>query len=450
MNEQTQSIARYSGVLFLVILLLVAGIRYFGGDVGNPGDGASADDGSPNVIRSIPSGARIFFNNSPVGVSPMKYESIDAGILRIRLELGTFAPVETLLIVPDDGPVPTFPPFVFSIPVELSSVPPGAEPIVDGRLLRAYEVASLAVPATDTLEVAFELGDELTDPVLFNPVVGIVDDVDTIRWKWQPAQDGAPARLTGVFAATQRITSEPPGALVYLDDQPLPIGKTNGRVSIPYGEHTLTLRLEPFDDLTIQVSAGQDRSEPIFARMEKAVWISAVDARNPFSDLNAKVEWVKQAGQFIITPDDRIVTPTSILLGGSLCQVNLTCAGFADTVVTIPTMAGEATVAMRAIPRHLEAEKPKSDAEMAWVRFVVKEARSGGVMGAEVFGVDKDDGRIVRYGPTDESGELTTQVPVGDYDWWAAKTGYVAGKPNGERVKKGRKTKEITLKLKAP
>jgi hypothetical protein len=85
---------------------------------------------------------------------------------------------------------------------------------------------------------------------------------------------------------------------------------------------------------------------------------------------------------------------------------------------------------------------------LAWVRFVVKQGRKKSLAGAEVFGIDKGDGQIVRYGPTDADGMLTTRVPVGDYDWWAAKEGFTAGKPNGERVKRGRKTKEITLKVK--
>lgn len=448
MSEETKSLAKVAGILALVLALIIAAVRYFGGETGSGTDSVQADDGSPYVIRSIPSPAKVFLNNEPAGSTPLKYESFESGILRIRLEFANLAPVETLLIVREDSPTPTFPPFVFSIPVELTSVPPGAQPVVNGLPLRPFEIASYRVPATDTLEVTFELGDESSESVLFNPIAGIVDEADTLRWRWEPATEDNPARLVGVFAAQLRVSSDPPGAQIFLDDDPIPIGTTNGRVNVPYGDHMLTLRLAPFDDYVLPVSASQDRSEPVSVVLNKAVWIAAVDAQNPFADLNAKVSWVKQGEQYLVNPDDRFETPRNLLVGGKPTYIQLSCEGFADTTILLGVFASEATVAMRRLPRKLREEPPVPDEEMGWVRFVVKESRSGRVAGAEVYGVDKDNGRIVRFGPTDEEGMLTTRVPIGDYDWWAAKSGYTAGKPNGERVKGGRKTKEITLKVK--
>jgi hypothetical protein len=128
--------------------------------------------------------------------------------------------------------------------------------------------------------------------------------------------------------------------------------------------------------------------------------------------------------------------------------VHLTCTGYADTTILLSAFANEALVAMRPLPKPRHEEVAADERELAWVRFVVQQGRKKGVAGAEVFGVDKDDGTIVRYGPTDDDGVLTTRVPVGDYNWWAARTGFLAGKPNGERIKQSRKTKEITLKVK--
>jgi hypothetical protein len=447
MSEETKSLAKVAGVLAVVLVLIVAAIRYFGGESTGETEAAKEDDGSPYVIRSIPTHAKVFLNNELAGTTPLKYESFESGILRIRLEFGNLAPVETLLIVRENAPNPTFPPFIFSIPVELVSVPPGAQPVVNGRPLRPFEIASYRVPATDTLEVTFELGDESSEPVLFNPIAGIVDEVDTLRWHWEPASEADPARLVGVFAAQLRVSSDPPGAQIFLDNNPEPIGTTNGRVNVPYGDHMLTLRLAPFDDYTFPVSASQDRSEPVSVVLNKAVWIAAVDAQNPFADLNARVSWVKQGEQYLVNPDDDFETPRNLLVGGKPTYIQLSCEGFADTTILLDVFASEATVAMRRLPRKLKEEPLVPDEEMGWVRFVVKESRSGRVAGAEVYGVDKDNGRIVRFGPTDEEGMLTTRVPIGDYDWWAAKSGYTAGKPNGERVKGGRKTKEITLKI---
>lgn len=449
MDEQTKTIAKLAGIIAGVILLVLAAFRYFGGTGPSGVDGTTAaDDGSPYVIRSAPPHAQVYINNELAGRTPFRYKSFDPGVLRIRLEHENLAPVETLLIVQEDDPVPAFPTFVFSIPVELTSNPPGAQPVVNGRVLRPYEIASYAVPATETLQVVYELGGEVSKPVQFNPVTGIVGDVDSLRWQWRPATEEDPAQLTGIFAKLVRVSSEPPGAAIYLDGNPIAIGRTNSRVAIPYGEHTLTLRMPPFEDKTVLIAAGRDRSEPISIVMRRVVWLSAVDRINPYDDLNASIKWVSQGGHYVVNPDDRMVTPASVVLEGIPSLVQVTCAGYADTIVSLGAFASELHVEMRPAARVETVVERGKDTEVSWVRFVVKEGRRNLIAGAEVFGVDKYDGRIVRYGPTNADGELTTRVPVGDYDWWAAKEGFAAGKPNGERVKLNRKTKEITLKLK--
>ena len=449
MGEETKSVGRLAAVLGVVLLLIIAAVRFFGGSrTLNVGDLAAENDESPYVIRSIPSHAEVYINNSYAGVTPHRYESFDAGVLRIRLEHSDLAPVETLLIVPEDDPVPIFPVFVFSIPVELSSLPVGAQPVVNGRALRPFEIASYSVAATDTLEVAFKLGGEASKPVRFNPLIGLIDNADTVRWHWRPTSADEPARLTGVFAKQIRVSSEPPGAEVYLDNNPVAIGRTNGRVAVPYGDHLLTLRLPPFDDHVVAISAGRDRNEPVSAVLRRTVWLAAVDERNPYTDLNARVTWVRQGGRYVVNPDDGLVTPSNIVLEGRPSEIQVSCPGYADTTIILAALASEVTIEMRLLPRRRQETPAGDEGELAWVRFVVKQGRKKGLAGAEVFGIDKGDGQIVRYGPTDADGMLTTRVPVGDYDWWAAKEGFAAGKPNGERVKRGRKTKEITLKVK--
>lgn len=446
MNNQTKSVIRLGAIVAAIILFVVAAARYFGSS-GTTADGG-VEDGSPYVIRSIPSGASVFINNELVGTTPHPYKEFDPGVLRVRVEYGDLAPAETLLIVQASAQLPIFPTFVFSIPIELASDPPGAQPIVNGRELRAFEIASYSVRATDTLEVEFELGPESSEPVRFSPLLGLVDDADTVRWKWRPATADKPAQLTGVFAQLVRVKSIPSGAAVYLDKNPIPIGYTDGRVAIPYGDHRLTFRLAPFDDYEVEISSSRDRAAPVSVVLRRQLWVAAVDAQNPYYDLNARVTSILQSGRYIVAPDDRLSTPGSVYLDGVQAVMELSCEGYADTTVVVSGSVGDITVAMRALPKQRPADPEVAAEELAWVRFVVKEGRSELLAGAEVFGVDKDNGNIVRYGPTDGEGTLTVRVPLGDYDWWAAKTGYIAGKPNGERVKRSRKTKEITLKLK--
>jgi hypothetical protein len=432
----------------VVISLLVAAVNFFGFE--RKGISLSQDapgPDSPYVIRSFPSGAEVYVNNVYAGLTPLAYESFDPGVLRMRLEQAGLAPVETVLIVSADGPAPNFPPFVFRIPVDLASVPPGANVIVDGRALRAYEAASLTLPANDTVSVAFDLEGEATGAVHINPIEGIIEAPDTSRWAWHPFHSGEPAQLVGIFAATVRVTSDPAGADIYLDNGPAPIGQTDSRVIVPYGTHTLTLRLPPFNDQVFTVESGHTKLAPLAAVLEKSVWVTAVDAGNPYTDVNALVAWVKDGDTYVVNPDVRLATPSTVLLKGRPCEVRLTCPGFADTTVVLAASASELIVEMRPLPKPKLREEEKEEEGFAWVRFVVKAGRKDGLEGAEVFGIEKTDGRVVRYGPTGADGEFTTRVPVGDYDWWAAKEGFT-GRRNGERIKSGRKTKEITLKVK--
>ncbi|HWO56508.1 MAG TPA: PEGA domain-containing protein [bacterium] len=446
-SDQSRAVLRMSAIVGLVVLLAIAAARYFRAPGPVEVEGGE-DSGSPYVIRSVPTRATVFVNNTEVGQTPYPYGEFDPGILRIRLEHSTLAPVETLLIISEDERRPVFPTFVFTVPVDLLSVPPGAQPVVDGHPLRPFERASFAVRATDTIEVAFELGNESTRPVLFNPIAGLLNDADSARWQWRPADGPEPARLTGIFAQGMRIASNPPGADIYLDEDPFPIGQTNGKFAIPYGVHTITLRLAPFEDYVAIISSGDGPPEPLVADLQRVVWLTAVDRDNPFTDLNAHIAWVKQDDRYVVNPDDRLVTPGGVTLAGFPSEVKFSCEGYADTTLIIPAAAGEVVAHLRKLPRREEQVAHARDEEMAWVRFVVKQSRRVGVAGAEIFGMDKDTGRIVRFGPTDADGILTTRVPIGDYDWWATREGYVAGKPNGERIKPSRKTKEITLKVK--
>lgn len=446
-SSQSHAVLRLAAIIGLVVLLAIAAARYFG-QPGVPSAEIEEDSGSPYVIRSAPSRAAVFINNVEVGSTPFAYDEFDLGILRIRLEHSTLAPVETLLIVTEQDRRPVFPTFVFTVPVDLHSMPAGAQPVVNGRELRPYETASFAVRATDTIEVAFELGNEATKPVLFSPIFGILDNPDTTRWRWTPADGIEPARLTGVFVQGMRIASIPPGADIYLDEDPFPIGQTNGKFAIPYGVHTITLRKSPFEDFVATVTSGDGPPEPLVAELRRMVWLAAVDRDNPFADLNAHVSWVRQDQRYVINPDDRLVTPGGVTLDGQPSEARFSCEGYADTTLIIPATASEVVVHLRRLPRREERLVEAKVEEVAWVRFVVKQSRRVGVAGAEIFGMDKDTGRIVRFGPTDADGILTTRVPIGDYDWWATREGYVAGKPNGERIKPSRKTKEITLKVK--
>jgi hypothetical protein len=183
------------------------------------------------------------------------------------------------------------------------------------------------------------------------------------------------------------------------------------------------------------------------------VQIRAADRTTPSVDLAASIEWIRQGTTYIKTPRDRIQTPYSIALGGVPHEIQIRHAGYRDTTVVLPPEASEVLVAMTpggstyqgAREGEFEGGMTDDSLDLTWVQFVVRDDR-GPVSGAEVIGIEKSSGIVVRYGLTDESGEIFTRVPIGDYNWEASKEGY-QGRPNGERISRRRDYKKITLRL---
>jgi hypothetical protein len=440
-----------AGVAAVVVVLglyVITDLQWQYGPLGRWVGSADADEATaPLYITSIPDSAQVYVNNELVGTTPYLYEKFDPGILRIRLEHEGLAPVETVFIVKENAPPPVLLPFVFSMHVDLLSVPEGGQPIVNGRPLRPYEAVNFNMSASETVAVAFELdGERSTSSVRLNPVKGLVAG-DTTLWRWRGPGAAGAAALVGVFARRIYFSSEPRGADVYLDDQSAPIGQTNALIDVPYGPHLVTFVRAPFRDYRLPLSVSKDAPDSCVALLRRVVRFTAIAADDSTVDLAARVVWIRGGETDIKTARDHLQTPASFELDGKPYWVRFECKGYADTTVVLAADAGELAVAMRSLQaEHVPALAAAAQPE-ARVQFVVNAGRHKPVAGAEVIGVEKSNGNVVRYGPTDAAGELLAQVPVGDYKWQAAKEGFT-GKTNGERIKPGKKPKKIALKMK--
>ncbi|HUU45530.1 MAG TPA: PEGA domain-containing protein [Acidobacteriota bacterium] len=400
------------------------------------------------VLQTIPTGALVFINDSVVGSTPLEYSDFDPGPLRLRFEYPGFSPVETVLVVRTEGPVPEFPPFVFRGTVTFSSVPPGARPIVNGRPLRDFEALAYEVAASETLSVGFDLNGERSPSIaLFNPTEGLIPPTDTALWRWHPESDQSPAEVVGVFARTVQLRSEPAGALIFVDGDSVPVGQTNTSLDLPYGEHTVLLQKQPFLDYRFSLTVAGETPSVYAPVLKRTVRLGAVDAADRAVDLKASVDWIRRVGQYIRTPEDGLSTPYSLQLDGREHEIHFSREGYADTTVTLPGAASSVKVALRRLAR---GERPRDGAglgsEVRWVRFIVQEDGRRNAAGAEVIGIEKTTGDTVRYGPTDVSGLVVVPVPIGDYEWQAVKDGFV-GRTDGERIKPGDKTERLTLRL---
>ncbi|MEW5701922.1 MAG: PEGA domain-containing protein [Candidatus Zixiibacteriota bacterium] len=437
-------------VASVVVFYVITDLRWGYGPLGHWVGSADAErsTAAPLYITSVPDSADVYINNDWVGTTPYPYETFDPGILRVRLEREGLVPVETVLIIREDAPPPVFPPFIFSMHVELLSVPEGGQPIVDGRPLRPYDAVNFNLPATETVAVAFELdGRRSTSAIKLNPVKGLVGG-DTALWRWQKPGTTGTAALVGLFARRVIFRSEPSGAELFLDGQPMPVGRANGGVEIPYGSHVVRFVRAPFRDHRTEVVVTADAPDTFAVVLQRDVLFAAVDAADSLgARLPARIAWIRSSDGEEIDRAHHLPTPGLVELEGRSYTVKFDCKGYADTTVQLAWDAAELVVGMRSLRPEPGPEVVAAGSDMGWVRFVVSAGRNKPVAGAEVIGVEKHHGNVVRYGPTDAAGLLLVQVPVGDYRWQAEKEGFV-GKTNGERVKVAKNPKKITLKLK--
>lgn len=401
------------------------------------------------ILRTVPSGAQVFLNGRLAGETPLPYEGFAPGPLRLRFEYPGLAAAETLIIVREQAPVPLFRRFVLGAEIRFSSTPPGARPIVNGRPLRDLERSAFTIPVTETVSVDFSLrGERAPGAARFNPLAGLIPPTDSTVWHWRPGDGQNPPELSVVFSRPVRIHSQPRGALIFLDRDSVPSGRTNTTIDLPYGDHTILLQKKPFLDyrFSLTVAGGtQDLYAPILRRTVQLGAVRA-PARRGSRDIGASIRWIRKNDVYVKSPEDRLMTPYSLQLEGEEHEVRFSLEGYADTSLILSGDASSLVAEMRALAPGERNPVPDRSDLSAWVRFVVRQSRRGFVPGAEVIGVEKNTGNIVRYGLTDAAGELLTRVPLGDYEWRASKDNYRA-RINEERISSSRKTKRVTLRL---
>lgn len=409
-------------------------------------------DESRGIVATMPAGAKVKLNGEEIGFSPCRLPPIGPGAVTLQIEAAGFEPIDTVIHI-EDG-LPRLSLFPLRARVHFRSIPEGARVWIDGREISEFEAANWRIAVNDTVELMLALDRGTTTPVArFTLLEGLIPPTDTSRWRWQAPAGGLPGEITGLFARPVRIHSRPPGASVYVDGDSVARGVTDMALDLTYGDHAIVLRREPFLDYGFQINVGTATPDLYAPVLKRTVQIRATDRMSPSIDLAAGIEWIRQGQVYIKTPRDNLQTPYSMALGGVEHEIHLRHSGYRDTTVRLGPETDRLIIAMTPVavlsPDRKGSLAAETDEEgsldLAWVQFIVRD-RSGPVAGAEVIGIEKTTGIVVRYGVTDEEGEIFTRVPIGNYNWEASKAGY-EGRANSERISPRRDFKKITLRL---
>jgi hypothetical protein len=206
-----------------------------------------------------------------------------------------------------------------------------------------FEVARLAPSPRTTFNIAvcFDLMHREDDAYLFFREYLASDDTDAERRAFATT---AVARLSASVARVA-VTSEPPGAQIYVDQRDHgSYGATPRVLALPPGEHAITIEREGYRAVTVTVTASDGEEVPASGTLEQIVGTLHVDA----SEGGHVV--VRQAGGSALAEGD---APFDATLPPALYELEVARDGY-RTFTSVARVTAEARtdvqVALEALP----------------------------------------------------------------------------------------------------
>jgi len=205
------------------------------------------------VVRSQPAGALVMVDGGKGQQAPWTYQDIRSGGHLVQAYLSGYQPYAAVVDIPDGGTVTvdaTLQPLSDVGIIQVRSSPGGADVYIDG-MFRGSTATTIGNVATGTHFV-------LLKAVGYQDWTSLVN----VRTNQITPLDITLARYSAPESGFIHVDSDPAGAAVYLDGvfqgttQP---GNPLDMTGIPPGEHTLTLRMDNYEDFTTRavVIAGE-------------------------------------------------------------------------------------------------------------------------------------------------------------------------------------------------
>lgn len=379
-------------------------------------------------IYSSPEGAEVYLDGERLqGVTPLTVPKISPGVHQLKLIYAGYAPLIRSIQVPSSGQIKVsgetlrkgYEPYLFRFKsnIELQSDPAGAVIKVNGIELQQKTPTTIeweiGLPLAITMkrDQSVEIGDISLD--LANDQVHIEDNR---LWSVQRVSDDYSHYLIkGHFKKFVSISSLPEGALVYIDNNLQPIGKTGSIESLPLsiGSHEITFVLDDFNTKKVSVVVDEQGTEPVFAALTRNVRFFAKDVTDPEdNEIGATIASITREGKTTYLNQE---TPCIIPVEPYDFQALVQKDGYENTHVSIPSTTREVIIRM----------KP-ADAD---VEVFVFDASTNSPLGeAQIMfrGINENSAHEVVFGVTDDFGRCKRKIEYGDYVFRAKKDGYFA------------------------
>ncbi|RMF68024.1 MAG: PEGA domain-containing protein [Calditrichaeota bacterium] len=375
-------------------------------------------------IASVPPGAQVYLDNERLpGKTPLKLAEIKPGVHKLMFTLPSFEPVVKSINVLSKGE-PNVPgglqqhasqPYIyhFKNQFELTSDPPGAQVLIDGIQIGQVTPTTIFWDVKETpTKIELELpGLPKLAGVTVNSLTGRVQVEDRRFWRVeQPLKDKAFYKIQGVFRKNVTILSNPRGANIFVDERPAGVTGIRGRLFLTLGRHKVRLSKKGYISRSFTLNVDENTPSAIRRDLLRIVRIFAKDARSDMDqDLGATLVDLRSRGrQFDFTGK----TPVTLQLLPYPYTATLRKPGYQDTNIEIAP-------SQRAVIAKMEPTI--STITVSAVDAITRAPLQNAQITVVVAG---DGGARHLLGLTDDSGQVTTQLEPGIYEFAIAKDGY--------------------------
>lgn len=310
-------------------------------------------------IASTPAGAKAYLDGEALpGVTPIQIDEIQPGVHELRLTLQGYNPIIKSIQVPSQGDVRIKGeatrrgnrPYTFNFltTLELDSRPQGAEVYINGIKYGQKTPCSVTWEAGETCEIEMKHAG-------FPDVTGFALDTensveqiaDHRVWEFDISESPTLSyQIQGVFGKHIQFKSNPPNALIYLDDASNPIGRTgdDSQIFMTAGTHAISLRRQGYNSRTLRIEVNEATPTEMFTTLTRPVRFVAYDATNGRTrDLEATIRRLVRNGATVV--QDRR-TPITLNLQPTNYYAIFTKDGYKTTQVDISPSDRQVTAVM--------------------------------------------------------------------------------------------------------
>jgi serine/threonine protein kinase len=306
-------------------------------------------------IHSFPQGSKVFVDGNPVQkVTPLRINKITPGSHKIELKLSGYPSiVRSFHITPTEKQgekaVTKRLTYRFETVVRIESTPPNAEVwLSDIKSYPQRTPCELTCQVGDTLSLRLVKEDLLpADNLSFFTSTREINDYNRKTWSVEDEKidNLYNLKIHATFAKLISIQSIPSGAEIYLDEESTPLGKTNLKLPVTVGEHTIKIKNRGYIPEKKLVSVNESTDKIIFD-LFRSVKINVVSLTDSKKDVGATINYIRPY-RSRKSSYRRLKTPAVVNLKSQRYTLSLTKTGFIDTVFSFKPTSSNAWFKMR-------------------------------------------------------------------------------------------------------